>query len=323
MTRIVNRLIAVGCAVLVLAGILLLTWHWRTQRFAAEARAKAEAEAQAKAEAEARVVAERKALYEQFHIYVPGTRLFVPLSKPDYDLQRADIGKALFNDPRLTGLPTAQTIVCGRCHRLGDGGTDSKAHHGVLTRPVFNAVFGTVYLHDGSASNLQVAITKMIEDPHFSGHPQFGAGRQLPRVVARLAQDAPLVEKFKRAYGEDGLTGTNVVDAVAEFLKTLVTEGTPYDLWCAGHADRFTSEQQRGSEVFLTARCMDCHGVPALGGRMVSNGRKVPALRGLGLRKAYLTEGKIKDLDAVVPMMPGGDLSPEDRKALVAFLKAL
>ncbi len=48
------------------------------------------------------------------------------------------------------------------------------------------------------------------------------------------------------------------------------------------------------------------------------------ALRGLGLRKAYLTEGKVRDLDAVMPMMPGGDaLSPDDRKALVAFLKAL
>jgi cytochrome c peroxidase len=61
-----------------------------------------------------------------------------------------------------------------------------------------------------------------------------------------------------------------------------------------------------------------------LGARKVSRGRKVSALRGLGLRKAYLTEGKVKDLDSVVPMMSGGGaLSPEGRKALVAFLKEL
>ena len=320
MTKRVKWVVAGVCAALVLAGgMILLVCHLRAQRFAAEAQAAAEA----RAKAEARAAAERKALYAQFNIDAPGTRLFVPLSKPGYYPLRAEIGKALFNDPRLTGLPTTQTIVCGRCHHLGAGGTDSKVHHGVLTRPVCNVVFGTVYFHDGSASNLHAAVAKMIDDPHFSGHPKFSGGRQLARVVALLEKDASLVEKFKGAYG-DGLTGTNVVDAVAEFLKTRVTEGTPYDFWCAGHADSFTPEQQRGSEVFLNARCMDCHGVPALGGRMVSNGRKVPALRGLGLRKAYLTEGKIKDLDVVVPMMSGGAaLAPQDRKSLVEFLKAL
>ena len=86
-----------------------------------------------------------------------------------------------------------------------------------------------------------------------------------------------------------------------------------------------------GSEVFVAAKCMDCHDGPVLGARKVmrvaparpDRPLKVPALRGLRLRKAYLTEGKVNDLDAVVPKMPGGDLSPEDRKALVDFLKTL
>ena len=317
MTRIEKRVMAVGCAVLVLAGTLLLTWCWRKCRLA-EARENARRDASAKAEAEARSAAEREAIYRQFSIYEPGTRLFVPLpSMLPHDHGRAEIGRKLFNDRRLTGLPRTPTLVCGRCHRLGDGGTDAKVHHGVLTRPVFNASFATVYFHDGSAPNLHAAIAKMIEDPFFSG------GRRLETVVARLAEDKSLVERFSRSY-QDGLSGSNVVDAVAEYMKTLVTHNKPFDYWCAGHADAFTPEQQRGSEVFLAARCMDCHDGPVLGSRKVSRGRKVPALRGLGLRKAYLTEGKIKDLDAVVPLMPGGDaFPPEDKKALVEFLKAL
>ena len=132
------------------------------------------------------------------------------------------------------------------------------------------------------------------------------------------------LKELAPAQFQDGLAGTNVVDAVVEYMKTLITVGTPYDFWCAGHEGAFTSEQQRGSEVFLAANCMECHDGPVLGSRKVSGGRKVPALRGLGLRKAYLTEGKVKDLDAVVPLMPGGDaLLPEDRKSLVEFLKAL
>ena len=314
MTRRVKWSIAVACAALALAGAsaLLFAWRQRVRRLDAEA-----AEA-ARLQAEARAAAAREDLYRQFGIDAPGTRLFVPLPKLKHDYGRVRIGEALFNDPRLTCSRKTRVLVCGRCHHLGAGGTDSKIHHGVLTRPVFNASFGNVFFHDGSASNLHAAVARMIEDPRFSG------GGPLAEVAARLAEDEALAARFGREYGKDGLSGTNVVDAVVEYLNTLVTAGSPYDLWCAGRPDQFTPGQQRGSEVFLAARCMDCHGVPALGGRMVSRGRKVPALRGLGLRTAYLTEGKVKDLDAVVPLMPGGDaLPPEDRKPLVEFLKAL
>ena len=318
MTRYGRWAVAGACAVFVLAGGILLVCHWRARRLAAEAPAKVEAESSAEAEAEARAAAERAAVYRQFSIDKPGTCLFVPLSPVTNDFGRAAIGKKLFNDSRLTSSRTTKILVCGACHWLGSGGTDSRPHHGVLTRPVHNAAFATVFFHDGSVSNLHAAVGRMIEHPHFSG------GGPPAGVAARLAADSGIAAQFKREYGNDGLADSNVVDAVVEYLKTLVTAGTPYDFWCAGHADKFTPEQQRGSEVFLSASCMDCHDGPVLGSRKVSRGRKVPALRGISRRRAYLTEGKVKDLDAVVPLMPGGDaLPPEDRKALVEFLKAL
>ena len=302
MRRRVTWLLAAVCAALVLAAGLFLAWRQSVQ-----------------AALRAAEVAARAELYRQFGIDAPGTRLFVPLPPVlAHSRGRALIGQALFNDRRLTSSRMSQRLVCGACHWLGAGGTDSKVHHGVLTRPVYNAAFATVYLHDGSVSNLHAAVAKMIEHPHFSG------GGPLAKVVSRLAGDEVIVRRFKAVYGQDGLAGTNVVDAVVEYMKTLVTVNTAYDSWCAVHVDAFTPEQQRGSEVFLDAKCMDCHAGPVLGGRKVSRGRKVSALRGLGLRKAYLTEGKVKDLNAVVPLMPGGDaLSPDYRKALVAFLKAL
>ena len=310
MTRRVKWSIAAACAGCVLAGALFFLWHQRARRLAAEA---------ARLQAEAEAAAAREAVYRQFGIDVPGTRLFVPLPPVlSHNYGRAEIGRKLFNDRRLTSSHVSQNLVCGACHWLGAGGTDSRIHHDVLTRPVHNASFATSYLHDGSLPDLHAVVGMMIEHPHFSG------GGPLAGVAARLAEDAALAARFKIEYGEKGLTGSNVVDVVVEYLKTLVTDGTPYDFWCAGHAERFSPEQQRGSEVFLAAKCMDCHDGPVLGARKVSRGRKVSALRGLGLRKAYLTEGKVKDLDAVVPLMPGGDaLSPEDRKPLVEFLKAL
>ena len=309
MKRHVTWLVAAaGAALVLLAG--LFAWHQFARRRAVAAEA---------ARREAEAVAARAAIYAQFGIDVPGTRLFVPLPPGlAHHMGRAKIGQHLFNDRRLTASRVSQGLVCGACHHLGAGGTDSRIHLDVLTRPVYNAAFATSYLHDGSLSNLHAVVGKMIEDSRFSW------GGPIAGVAARLSGDAELVARFQMAYGDDGLAGTNVVDSVVEYLKTLVTEGTPYDLWCAGHTDSLTPEQRRGSEVFLSARCMDCHDGPVLGARKVVRGRKVSALRGLRLRKAYLTEGKVRDLAAVVPLMPGGEALPtEDRKTLVEFLKVL
>ena len=318
MTRRVRWSVVGVCAALALAAGLA-AWHVHARRAAAEEEVRRAAARQA-----AEAAAAREKVYRQFGIDVPGTRLFVPLpSRLLHHQGRARLGRKLFNDPRLA---SSKFFVCGTCHWLGAGGTDSKIHHGVRTRPVYNAAFATSYLHDGSLPDLRAAVAHMVEHPHFS------AGGALADVAGRLAGDASVAADFRREYGPDGLTGTNVVDAVVEYMKTLVTEGTAFDFWSAGDTARLTSAQWHGAEAFLAARCMDCHDGPVLGARKVVRGAparpgrqlKVPALRGLGLRTAYLTEGKVDDLDAVVPMMPGGDaLPPKDRKALVEFLKAL
>jgi len=266
--------------------------------------------------AEERAEAEREALYRRFEISASGKKRFVPMPPMlTHNGPRARLGQQLFNDRRLA---CSQRLVCGACHWLGAGGTDSRIHHGKITRPVHNAVFATCYMHDGGMSNLHDVVRTMIVTPYFCG------GGSLDVVLSRLSADAPLAKRFEFAYeGKGGLNGTNVVDSVVEYMKTLITSGTPYDFWCAGHEERLTAEERRGSEVFISARCMDCHDGPALGGRKVSKGRKVPSLRGLSLRKAYLTEGKEKKLENVVPLMPGGDLPQEELAPLLAFLGVL
>ena len=258
----------------------------------------------------------RGEMYRGYGIFADGSRLFVPLPPMlAHNGARAALGRQLFNDRRLA---CSQRLVCGACHWLGAGGTDSKTHHGILTRPAYNAVFATCYLHDGSMTNLRDVVRMMVETPQFCG------GGSLAVVEAKIAPDASLVRRFQSAYeSEGGFNGTNVVDSVVEYMKTLITSGTPYDFWCAGHENSIGLEQRRGSEVFLAARCIECHDGPALGGRRVSGGRKVPSLRGLSLRKSYFAKGVEGDLDVVVRRMPGGELTPEDGKAVKAFLQIL
>ena len=47
----------------------------------------------------------------------PGTRPPVPLPPVlAHNTSRAEIGRKLFNDPRLTGLQKSKTLTCGACH---------------------------------------------------------------------------------------------------------------------------------------------------------------------------------------------------------------
>lgn len=259
-------------------------------------------------------IAERQRICEQYGIETDGLRPFVAL--PRTLLHRsvaAELGRSLYTDARLVRLPYR---TCAACHRLNQGGIDGRCHEGVFTRPVYNAVLGSVFFHDGRETALTNAVRTMIE------HGTYGAGGPLAARVAALQKDASLVRRFQFAYDE-GLTEATVVDALTSYLSTLLTSGMPLDLWCVGRTDALTEEQKLGMSVFERRRCADCHDGPALGARKTAQGRKVAALRGLSLRKSYLPDGREPDLGVVLMRMPGGSLEAEERAALVAFLKAL
>ena len=261
----------------------------------------------------ARQIAERKEFFARFGIDSDGTREFVSLPKAlTCNALSARLGEALFIDKRLARNPYR---VCGACHRLNEGGIDARALDGRLPRTVYNAIFADVFLHDGSVTGFPALVRHMIESPdHCAGGP-------LSNVVARLAADEKLSKRFKVAY-PDGLTENNVLDAVDQYQRTLFSSGLPFDHWCNGRTNALDAVQTKGFAIFREKKCTDCHYGPALGTLKVANGKKVPGLRGLSQRRAYLPDARV-DLGAVLTLMPGGDLEAEDRRALTAFLKSL
>lgn len=286
---------ALAMAALAVAGVFAVHGWLADRRAAAEAAA-------------------RSAFLARFGIVSDGTRQFVPLPPvlPHGALQ-AELGQRMFCERKLA---RTSRRTCGYCHLLNEGGTDGQVHGKVLTRPAVNAVFAPFYLHDGSISNLHDLVVRMIEDHDFSG-----AG-SLDKAVLKLAADEQTLARFRAAY-PDGLTASNVVDSIVQHCHTLVTSGTPFDYYCGGRAEALDARQRRGMELFRQRKCLSCHDGPALGTMKMSEGRKVPALRGAPRRRAYLSDGSLNDLGAVLSRMPGGDLEAEERAALVSFLKAL
>ena len=255
--------------------------------------------------------------YAAWGIDASGLKEFVPLpAHVPYDISAAALGSAMFH---RSGIGAAGRS-CGECHPLTEGGADGRLHGGVFTRPAKNALFGKFYLHDGSVSNFPALVQRMIEDERFLG------AQSLSNAIARLGADGRNRRKFENCYGEGGLAGTNLVDAIVNFSRTLMTANGPFDRFCSGR-DALSPERLEGFGHFKARNCAHCHSGPSLGTRvMTEDGVRVPSLRGLSRRRTYQANGRLyTDLAAAVAMMPDSDFEEDEkgRLSLLAFLRCL
>ncbi len=255
--------------------------------------------------------------YAAWGIDAAGMKEFVPLpAHLPYRMDAAELGRDMFQYRKIG----PGTRACGVCHLLSEGGSDGRLHGGVFTRPAKNAVFGKFYLHDGSVSNFPALVQRMIEDERF-----IGAG-SLSNAVALAGRDGRIRKRFEACYGAGGFAGTNLVDAIVQYSRTLMTANGPFDRFCSGR-DALSQERQQGFEHFRERRCARCHSGPSLGTRVLTGeGVRVPSLRGLSKRRTFQANGRLyTDLAAAVAMMPNSDFDEDEkgRLSLLAFLRCL
>ncbi len=224
---------------------------------------------------------------------------------------KSQLGMDIYTSPCLAAT---RRRTCAACHLLNCGGSDSKLHGGYLTRPFVDAVFAKKFLHDGSA-DFRAAVSRMVESRDFCG------GESLEKACQRLAADPAMMERFRTVYG--GVPSPeSIVDSIAQLARTKVTSNRKFDLRFGGNVEAYSAQEEAGSKVFRR-RCLECHEGPALGATKVVDGCKVPKLRGLFDRTAWLSDGSASEIGTVLARMKGGDVEGEDRAALIAFLKTL
>ncbi len=268
----------------------------------------------AKAEKEKKIAA-RKELHNSYGIASDGTKEFIPLPQMlPHNLGAMRIGNDLFHDSRFFRTPYR---TCAVCHDVSKGGTDEVVRRKVLTRPLCNAVLANYFLHDGSVSNINDVVKLMLEDS------RFGAGGPLEERIKKLSSDVALVKRFQAVFPDTGFTPSNVVNAIVNYQRTLFTPSGKFDLYCDGNANALSQKELKGFEVFKQQNCTKCHDGLALGGMKVCDGKNVPRLRGLALRKKYMHDGSLSDLGAVLQFMPTEKMTRQNRTDLIKFLKCL
>lgn len=282
-------------------------------------------------------------------------KMFQPLPEHFGAATEAQItlGKTLFHDPRLS---KGQDVSCNSCHTLTrygvDGAPTSTGFKGQLggrnSPTVFNAAGHSSQFWDGRAKDVE----EQAKGPVLN--PVEMAMKDDKEVVALLRTIPGYLPLFNAAFPDDkvSITWDNYARAVGAFERQLVTPSR-FDAWARGDDKALTEEEQKGALLFMQTGCMACHMGPLFGGtsfqkvgavkpwpNQADHGLmdltkkdtddmmfKVPSLRNIEKTAPYFHDGKTASLEEAVTMMArhqlGRELTPEEVKSIVTFLKTL
>ena len=269
------------------------------------------------------------------------------------DGARVALGERLFHDPRLS---RDDAFSCATCHRLGQGGGDGLSRPPTLTGglhlrntpTVFNVSLNSRFHWDGGFRTLEEEADAAINDPTVMNSNWLD-------VLPKLQSDSNYVSAFNGAYPE-GLTRANVLRALADFQRSLITPNSRFDQFLRGEDNALSGDEKRGYELFKSYGCAACHQGVNVGGNMFQRfgifrnqnrqfededtGRfrvtgaerdrqvfRVPSLRNVALTAPYYHDGRVQTLETAVDLMAsrqlGRPLHPNEINLIVAFLHTL
>ncbi|WP_248749901.1 cytochrome c peroxidase [Pseudomonas sp. MWU15-20650] len=275
---------------------------------------------------------------------------------PTLDPAKVELGRQLFNEPRLS---VNNTLSCASCHRLETGGADNKPFSigfdgkpvGINTPTVFNASLNFKQFWNGRVDTLQAQVEQVVISP-------VEMGSDWKTVVQNLSALPAYQNAFQQAY-PDGVTAANVQNALATYERTLLTPDSRFDQYLKGNTEILTTQEKYGYLRFKDYGCIACHQGVNIGGNMFQKfgvmgdyfkargnpvesdlGRylvtqdeedryvfKVPSLRNVAVTAPYFHDASAKTLEEAVDVMfkfqLGRNPSQEDKDLIILFLKTL
>jgi cytochrome c peroxidase len=258
-----------------------------------------------------------------------GNKINIPADNP-LTKEGVYLGRRLFYEKMLSA---GNKISCGTCHMQRLAFTDGKAFStgidGVPTdrnaMSLANLLWVKNFFWDGRSSSLEQQALTPLTAPHEMGQPPETSAEKLRR--SKLYRGL-----FRAAFGTDSISGEEIVKALAQFERTLISASSPYDQYLNGQYQP-DSAALRGLQLFMTApaperkvrgaNCGHCHGGPKLylelfhnngldsiphdagrekqTGLAADKGRfRVPTLRNIALTAPYMHDGRFRTLEEVL-----------------------
>jgi cytochrome c peroxidase len=268
--------------------------------------------------------------------------------------EKVALGKKFFWDKRWSA---SGTVACVSCHRPDHGWSDSRR-------------FSTDYAGRPTARHTPTIVNRLFSDQqHWSGlRPSLEeqAGKDVnttdETIMRQLGTIPAYRAEFRAVFGRD-FDSAGVAQAIAAYVRTILSGDSPYDRFQAGDRSAMSASAQRGLRLFEgKAMCTKCHAgfnftgegyrnigvgmadkAPDLGRHAVTGDDpdrgafKTPTLRDVAKRGPYMHDGSEKTLADVVEYYDRGgvknpwlssDMKPlgltaQERADLVEFMRAL
>lgn len=274
--------------------------------------------------------------------------------------EKVALGRQLFFDARLSG---DGKLSCYSCHLNEKGLTDGVAlNKGAFDKPLtrhtptlWNIGYHGEYYWDGRSKTLEAQAKAA-----WTG-VNMGASKP-EEIVAKLNAIPDYRAQFQSVFGSDAGVD-NVPRALAAFMRTIISNNTPWDRHLRGETSAVSEAAARGFKVFEKAGCINCHSGRLFTDQVYHNvgigmkaekpdpGRfnvsknprdtgafKTPTLRDVVDSAPYFHDGSAATLEEAVKIMVAGGidnphldrenlkpatLTADEFKDLIEFLKAL
>ena len=259
----------------------------------------------------------------------------LPMDNPLIE-ERVSLGQKLFQDPAFS---KDNSISCLACHNPEKGFSDPRRfsigiHGDPGTRnsmTLLNLAWKKSFFWDGRATSLRQQVLMPIQE-----HDEMD--ESLSNVAEKLSSNPMYPPLFEKAFGSPQISPEKISLALEQFVLTLTSYRSKFDLAMAG-LTQLTPEEQKGFELFMTefeprmgqrgADCFHCHGGPLFTDSQFHNNgldvssadpglRKVtgresdagkfstPTLRNVALTAPYMHDGRFKTLEEVIEHYSSG-----------------
>lgn len=276
--------------------------------------------------------------------------LDIPSHFPDMNIpednpmtvEGVELGRKLFYEEMLSG---DNTMSCASCHSPQHAFTDPNKYSTGIdgiqgtrnSMALINLGWQTSYFWDGRAKTLEEQILEPVPNP-IEMHQSW------KDAVNKLNSSVNYRNMFFKAFGETGIDSTKVAKAIAQFLRTMISGTSKYDVMYKYEFSmpltsyeqqilgQVTPEEWAGYDLFKSlngADCFHCHkgammhvnkfsnngldatftdlGRGAITGNPDDNGKfKVPTLRNIALTAPYMHDGRFATLDEVIEHYSSG-----------------
>jgi len=256
----------------------------------------------------------------------------------------ATLGRVLFYDRNLS---LNRTTACGSCHRAeksyADSGALSQGLNGINTRrnsiTLVNARFYRRghFFYDERAATLEDQVLMPMFD-----HTEMDMTADL--IIQRIREQPYYHDLFVKAFGTSNVTLEHIEQALAQFIRSMVSFTSKYDAGRAQVANmadafpNFTEQENRGKDLFLKPlalgglNCYACHYTEAFicpdrgpinngldivstidkgafefsGIESQKGAYKIPTLRNIVFTGPYMHDGRFNSLSEVVEFYNSG-----------------